>query len=251
MTVSANSSYRHTTEDIALLTGITVSFKTQNRMPQNHDFPEPEAYGLVQEVSIDGGTVRVIPLEGEESPCWKQYKTVYLAPEGIVAAWLNDNPALTKWLNHQALDQPLICLGDGHDGIWNLFAEINPAVQREEILDWYHLMENLEKVGGSMKRLAEARALLWQGKVNETIALFEGWNDHQAECFCKYLRKHEHRIPNYDYYQAEEICSIGSGRVEATVKQIANRLKMTGARWERGNLPQVLSQRAAYLNKAI
>ncbi len=43
LTVSANSSYRHTTEDIALLTGLTISSKTQQEMVQSHDFEEPEA----------------------------------------------------------------------------------------------------------------------------------------------------------------------------------------------------------------
>jgi hypothetical protein len=251
LTVSANSSYRHTTEDIALLTGLTISFKTQQEMVQSHDFAEPEAHSMVQEVSIDGGTARLIPIEGEDSPCWKNYKAVHLAPEGIVGAWMNDNLALTTWLNKQPLDMPLVCLGDGHDGIWNLFADINPAVQRIEILDWYHLMENLEKVGGSMNRLAEARKLLWQGKVDETIALFDGWDDHQAGCFCKYIDGHRNRIPNYDYYQSEEICSIGSGNIEATIKQIASRVKISGARWKREHLPKVLAQRISYLNKAI
>jgi hypothetical protein len=268
LTVSANSSYRHTTEDIALLTGLTISFKTQQEMVQSHDFEEPEAQSLVQEVSIDGGTARLIPIEGEDSPCWKNYKAVHLAPEGIVGAWISDNPALSTWLNKQPLDMPLFCLGDGHDGIWNLFSEINPAVQRIEILDWYHLMENLEKVaesailgfpqvqhlfktGGSMNRLSEARTLLWKGKVDETIALFKDWDDHQAQCFCKYIDGHRNRIPNYDYYQSEEICSIGSGNIEATIKQIASRVKISGARWKREHLPKVLAQRTAYLNKAI
>jgi hypothetical protein len=112
-------------------------------------------------------------------------------------------------------------------------------------------MENLEKVGGSMNRLDEARTLLWRGKVDETIALFKDWDDHQAQCFCKYIDGHRNRIPNYDYYQSEEICSIGSGNIEATIKQIASRVKITGARWKRENLPKVLAQRAAYLNKAI
>jgi hypothetical protein len=76
LTVSANSSYRHTTEDIALLTGLTISFKTQQGMVQSHDFEEPEAHGMVQEVSIDGGTARLIPIEGEDSPCWKNYKAI-------------------------------------------------------------------------------------------------------------------------------------------------------------------------------
>jgi hypothetical protein len=41
--VSANNSYRHATQDIALLTGITVSFKTQQRIPQANDYPEPKS----------------------------------------------------------------------------------------------------------------------------------------------------------------------------------------------------------------
>jgi len=52
-----------------------------------------------------------------------------------------------------------VCLGDGHDGVWNLF-QIAPAPERWEILDWYHLKENLYKVGGSLKRLTQAEALL-------------------------------------------------------------------------------------------
>jgi hypothetical protein len=251
LTVSANNSYRHATQDIALLTGITVSFKTQERIPQAHDYPEPESQQEVQEISIDGGNVRIIPLAGETSPCWKQFKAVHLAPEGIVGAWFDDNPALVKCLNHQPLGLPLVCLGDGHDGIWNLFAGINPAVQRIEILDWYHLMENLEKVGGSFQRIAAARSLLWKGKVDETIKLFQECESHQAGCFMDYLNHHRHRIPNYEYLQAEEVCSIGSGNIEATVKQIASRVKITGARWDRNNLPKVLAQRSAYLNHVL
>lgn len=59
---------------------------------------------------------------------------------------------------------PLVCLGDGHDGVGNLFAEIGSTQMRQEILDWYHLKENLYKVGGSIKRLKVAETLLWQGQ---------------------------------------------------------------------------------------
>jgi len=54
---------------------------------------------------------------------------------------------------------------DGHDGVWNIIDEIAPNGERREILDWYHLMENLHKVGGSLKRLRQAETLLWQGKL--------------------------------------------------------------------------------------
>jgi hypothetical protein len=40
--------------------------------------------------------------------------------------------------------------------VWNLFKEIGDNEQRQEILDGYHLKENLYKVGGSIKRLKSA-----------------------------------------------------------------------------------------------
>ncbi|BBH41697.1 hypothetical protein myaer102_43180 [Microcystis viridis NIES-102] len=56
-----------------------------------------------------------------------------------VAAFFQDNSALLDLVNSQVLAKPLICLGDGHDGIWNLFREIGEKQERIEILDWYHL----------------------------------------------------------------------------------------------------------------
>jgi hypothetical protein len=56
--------------------------------------------------------------------------------------------------------------------MWNLFQEIGVTEQRQEILDWYHLKENLYKVGGSLRRLKQAESLLWSGQVNEVINLF-------------------------------------------------------------------------------
>lgn len=52
-------------------------------------------------------------------------------------------------------------------------------------------------------------------------------------------------------YQAEQICSIGSGAIESTVKQIDRRTKISGAQWKVDNVPQVLAHRCAYLNGLI
>ncbi len=129
--------------------------------------------------------------------------------------------------------------------------QIATADQRREILDWYHLKENLHKVGGSIKRLGQAEALLWKGQVDDTQALFQDCQNKQTLNFCQYLRKHRHRIVNYDYFQAEQLCSIGSGAVESAIKQIARRLKISGAQWNAENVPQVLAHRCAYLNGLI
>ena len=146
---------------------------------------------------------------------------------------------------------PLVCLGDGHDGVWNLVKEFGQnQFSRCEILDWYHLKENLYKVGGSLKRLKTAETLLWQGRVEEAKTLFHNCRGKQAKNFIAYLEKHLSRIVNYSYYQAEQLCSIGSGAVESAIKQIGLRVKISGAQWNVENVNHILSVRCAYLKGA-
>ncbi len=66
--------------------------------------------------------------------------------------------------------------------------------------------------------------------------------------FSAYLERHRQRIVNYDYYQTEQLCSIGSGAVESAIKQIGKRIKISGAQWKAENVNQILSVRCAYLN---
>ena len=72
--------------------------------------------------------------------------------------------------------------------------------QRREVLDWYHLIENLHKVGGSLKRLRRAQNKLWQGSTVEAIAEFIGVKGKGSKNFQNYLRKHQSRIPDYQNY---------------------------------------------------
>lgn len=247
--VSANASYKNAEKDVELFTGIRVPSKTQQRLVHRQTFELPQSEQTLEELSADGGKIRIRTPRGEECR-WLDYKGVRLH-EFATGACFQDNQQLIDWVRQQPLSSPLICLGDGHDGIWNLIKPMAPETQRREILDWYHLMENLEKVGGSNRRLNRARALLWKGDVDATIALFEDCQRKQAKNFCVYLRKHHHRIVNYEYYQSEEICSIGSGAVESAVKQIDRRTKISGAQWKKENVPQVLAHRCAYLNDLL
>ncbi|BDA67978.1 hypothetical protein CAL7716_021440 [Calothrix sp. PCC 7716] len=95
-----------------------------------------------------------------------------------------------------------------------------------EILDWYHFKENLYKVGGSLKRSKGTEAILWQGCVDETKALFTRLRGKQAKNFTAYIDKHKSRIANYGYSQAEGISSIGSGAIQSAIKQIGKRIKI-------------------------
>lgn len=244
--LSANESYLDAEKEIEALTGVKVSHSTLQRRVQVQDYRLPETKQAISEVSIDGGKVRLRGRVGEKS-YWRDYKAVRL--QGIYyGAFFQDNLSLADWVNSQRLTNPLICLGDGHDGVWNLFQEIGTPQQRQEILDWYHLNENLYKVGGSLKRLKQAETLLWQGKVEAASPLFTPLPRKQAQNFCAYLHKHRHRIVNYKLCQAEQMFSIGSGAVESAIKQIDRRLKISGAQWKLENVFQVLQLRACYLN---
>lgn len=244
--LSANESFQAAEADLAALTGIAVGHSTQQRLVGRQSFELPSTKQGVSEISIDGGKVRLRDLQEGDSP-WRDYKAVRV--QGMYyAAFYQDNPTLVDYLNSERLLAPVVCLGDGHDGVWNLFGEIATAAERREILDWYHLKENLYKVGGSLKRLKKAESLLWQGQLEQAKALFADCQRKQARNFEAYLDKHRSRIVHYAAYQAEQLCSIGSGAVESAVKQIGRRLQISGARWKRASVNPMLSLRCAYLN---
>ncbi len=249
MRSSANVSYENAALDVEFFTGIRIPAKTQQRLVHRQEFPLLSLGKEIKELSVDGGKVRLRTPVGEDS-AWKDYKAVRLHGQAT-AAWFQDNGALIEWVLAQLLASPLICIGDGHDGIWNIIKQLAPTDQRLEILDWYHLKENLYKVGGSLKRLRQAETLLWRGQVDATLELFLNCSLKQAYNFCEYLAKHRHRIVNYEYFQTEQICSIGSGAVESAVKQIDRRLQISGAQWKQEYVPQVLAHRCAYLNGLI
>ena len=245
----ANESYQKAEAEVEALTGMRVGHSSLHRLVQQQDLAPPDAKQAVNEVSLDGGKVRLRGAPGAGS-YWRDYKAARLS--GVYyGATFQDPLSLTDWINAQHLTHPLVCLGDGHDGIWNLFREIGTTTQRFEILDWYHLKENLYKVGGSLKRLAQAETCLWQGNCEAAKTLFSNCHRQQAANFCAYLDKHRERIVNYGYLQAEQIASIGSGAVESAIKQIDRRLKISGAQWQAENVNAMLSLRCAYLNGAL
>lgn len=244
--LSANESFQDAEADLAALTGIHLGHSTLQRLVARQSFEFAEAKQGVSEISLDGGKVRLRDLEESDSD-WRDYKAVRVQGT-YYSAFFQDNDSLIDSLSAQRLLSPLVCLGDGHPGVWNLFGELTTVETRWEILDWFHLKENLYKVGGSLKRLAKMEALLWQGQVEATKVLLADCRGKQARNFEAYLDRHQSRIVNYAYYQAEQLCSIGSGAVESAVKQIGRRLQISGARWNTASVNPMLSLRCAYLN---
>ena len=243
-----NESLANAERDIEILTGVRIAHSTQHRLVGNYQLPEPKITQRAETLSVDGGSVRLRTPLGQKSE-WKNYKGLKVH-ERVGVAFFQDNESLIQWVNQQSLSRNITCLGDGHDGIWNIIQEIGTSQQRREVLDWYHLKENLYRVGGSIRRLRRVENHLWQGFVTEAIEEFEGLKNKKAQNFQEYLRKHQGRIPDYQLYQELGIC-IGSGSVESWIKQIGARIKIIGAQWERNNVPQMLKLRCAYLNGDI
>jgi len=107
-----------------------VSHSTLQRLVHRQEFEEPTALQGVSEVSIDGGKVRLFSNQG----CGKLLTTKPFAYRVfIMVHFFQSNLSLSDWVNSQRLC-PLVCLGDGHDGVWNLFEEIGSTAIRQEIL---------------------------------------------------------------------------------------------------------------------
>lgn len=237
--MSAKSSYRQAQGDVELLTGIRVSAKTQERIVERHPIEPPISCEPVSEIALDGWSVRLATPVGEASE-WKQYKAVRLNGNGVGMAWFQDNDSLLRWLQSLTMMSLFYGLGDGHPGIWRLFTHLTPGPLRDEILDWFHLMENLHKVDASEAQLQHAESLLWEGQVDKVLALMAEIATDASQRFRSYVQTHRARIPNYRYYQMEGF-PISSSPVESWIKQIDERLQITGARWKSERVPQMLA----------
>ena len=245
----AKSSYEQAENDLKTLMGISVGGSSLHRLVQKVELPAGQGERKVSALSVDGGKIRLRSEETGKGE-WRDYKAVSLH-ESICEAFFQEPVALEKWSEKQPLSPILTCLGDGHDGVWNVIKTLggsNVVIQRQ-VLDWYHLKENLYKVGGSLKRLQQVETMLWLGWVDAAIAEFDCLKSKKAKNFQLYLDKHRQRIPNYSNYQNLDI-PIGSGSVESKIKQIGARVKISGAIWKRENVSRILRLRCAYLNNS-
>ncbi len=107
---------------------------TQQRLVSRQELPLAEALQAVFEVSMDGGKARLRGAKAKGSH-WRDY-TVRVQ-RIYYNARFQDNQSLIDLVNSQPLTNPLVCLGDGHDRIWNLVGQLATGETRWEILDWY------------------------------------------------------------------------------------------------------------------
>lgn len=163
----------------------------------------------------------------------------------------------------------VIALADG--GNW-----IDPLLEREfrgyvRIIDWRHAQEHLYDCAqaamgpDSPERLPLAKrleALLWNGRVGKVINILSEHSqrlgtpteqdgpDHPRRVLQQnvgYFTKHEGHM-NYPEYR-QRGWPIGSGVVEAGVKQFNKRIKGTDQFWREPGIEPILSLRAMWLSQ--
>lgn len=243
--MSANASYQRAEEDIQQLTGVRISHSTLQRLTQRQEWQEMELAEPIEELSLDGGMVRLRTVQGQVCE-WREYKALSVHGQANVAFY-KENDELVRWVNAQSFADSFTCIGDGHEGVWKIVAQLGEEAHRLEVLDWYHLMENAHKVKAPPEVLEEVEGLLWTGQSREAVRYLREHHCPGATAFINYLLHHLSRLIDYGAWQ-QEGHSIGSGQVESLVKQIALRVKLPGAQWSVDNVPKILKHRCAYLN---
>ena len=252
LVAAAKTSFAQAEKDLALLCGVLVSDSTVRRLVVNTwngsvpSRPPTSASNSVSLVCVDGGMVR---LESEAGGTqWRQYKALCLDGGEEMLASLGEEDMLVKRL-HGRCQSGVVCIGDGHKSVWNTVAAL-PLRARQEVLDWYHLKENVWKQPWGAARKKRIESLLWNGQLEEVLQEIAKYQRCRGT-LSGYLEQHRHRIPqgatSYAWRQ-EQGLPLSSGSVESAIKQMDARLQLPGAWWSRENVNPMLDLRCAYLN---
>ena len=136
-------------------------------------------------------------------------------------------------------------LGDGARWISTFFRErLADFVNKELLVDWYHLVKKCYELTGMICRGRKAKAslmgqlipLLWRGKVAEALLLLEAYraesrNTDKLDELCTYLTNRQPYIVDYKESRAQREY-IGSGHAEkANDLIVARRQKHQGMHW--------------------
>lgn len=197
----------------------------------------------------DNGSGRPIILESR-----------YSAGAGTLEEFKHNVRALANRMGARGAKR-LAVLADGADPLWNLISQCLPNAV--EIQDFWHVAEHLHGLAGDLfeENSGEKKAhadtwcdLLWEGRVDEVIDELHrlrrgkrGTKRRRIGEEIRYLEKGRHRM-DYARYR-EEGWPVGSGAIEGTCKHLVKqRFGITGARWRRDQIQDVLALRQAQFN---
>lgn len=184
----------------------------------------------------------------------------YAAGAGTLEEFKHDFLALSNRMGARGAER-IAVVADGAEPLWNLVRECiaNPI----EIQDYWHVCERLHSLAadlyGSASEEKKQTAKHWCDTLREgnvTILISElgdlrrgkrGKKRKRISEEIGYLEKGKHRM-DYTRYR-EEGWPIGSGAIEGTCKHLVKeRFGITGARWRRDQIQDVLALRLAQFN---
>ncbi len=227
-------------------------------------------------ISMDG--VKVNTVEG-----WREVKTVAVSevqrlkepePDGTRVRLVNHSYRAGFWEAKEFAQvqyaeakrrgvewaKRLTSVNDGAEWIWALVLLCYPSAR--QIVDWWHAVERLWRVGnlvfGQGSDLARVwvkarKDELWQGEVVKVVAALDGLNPNgegardEVRLLRDYLQGHADRMRYQTFREDGE--PVGSGTVESACKNVVGtRLKRGGMRWKVDRAEAVLALRCAILS---
>jgi hypothetical protein len=249
---------------------------TQQEVITVRQMPQPDSE--VMALSMDGAMVNI---RGEG---WKEVKTVCVsavetetdAETGQVEVQLSHHSyraglweakafANQQWAEgcRRGLERAkqIVSVNDGALWIWLIVQMCwAPCV---EILDWWHVVEKLWQLAGTLwadddgaaaRWMESQKSQLWQGQLRQVIRTIrqrcprgETLPD-KVRTGVGYLFNHRHRL-RYQHFRAAGYL-LGSGSVESACKVVMQeRMKQAGMRWSRDGAQAMLALRSVLLSE--
>lgn len=203
-----------------------------------------------------------LPGDGGERPAEKLVTTCVASMSDVHAF----GPHCRLEAERRGLRQADVVLAIADCGEWidTLLAETFGDVAYVRIADWYHVMQYVHAAAKAGNMPVEPlEAMLYDGKVEQLIARLAdrqrllggepqpGDGDESPRRVLArsigYLRRHRQHM-HYDQYRANG-WPIGSGVIEATVKQINQRVKGTEQLWQPHNAERTLALRSLRISQ--
>ncbi len=227
-------------------------------------------------ILVDGS---MLSIKTQEGLCWKEMKLgmVYkdnnkikmtngknIITEKDYVAYLGSPDKFRQLLLNSAIKngygrtENTVFIADGAKWLWNICEDLFPdAIQ---ILDYYHLSENVYKYANLLYPDKEKEMVKWaetvlkdikEGRIDDVIDSLPDINYNNKDSkqaipnLKGYLQNNRNRV-NYKEYKNKGF-SIGSGAVESGNKKvIQQRLKQSGMHWSHSGGQNIASLRVKY-----
>jgi hypothetical protein len=241
-------------------------------------------------VSLDGGRIQMREKNAETGSRWREDKVAAITSYKAGSAEVQPEPQTTTYIAtlegcdafkkmarveaerrglHRA--QQVLVLGDGGNWIDPIAAQEFPEAER--ILDWYHACEHLYDCARAAhgaetpaaKRLGKKlETELWNGSVQQVIATLKKHSERMGAPRSTDAAEHPRRVlaANVGYFEKNAAhmnyptyrkngWPIGSGNVEAGVKQFNKRVKGTDQFWQPTGAEAMLNMRACWISQDL